>query len=206
MRRVLAAACVVCGSLLVGVTAAGARQLACSLPICTVSVTGGDGHKTADVVGDSITFKSVPDIERSLVAYSYSIRATEGYTMAQMFPAIEQQLARPPDAWIIELGTNDVRSLTNWSVNFENEASALRGQRCVILVTVNPRISAAADALDADMDLLTVENHDFHVLDWGNAEWDNPHWVDADGIHPSGKGSAELAKLMRVALRQDCQR
>lgn len=193
---------------LVGVPAVAASQLGCPQGLtCSVSVSGGARRgPTVDVVGDSITYKSTPYLRHALVDYAYTIRAHEGYTMAQMFPTIEALLATPPRAWVIELGTNDVRTGADWSADYAQETAALQDQACVVLVTVNPRLGdGAATALDADMRATAAADSDVHLVDWGTVEFDNPKWVDADGIHPTPSGSAELARLIRLALRRACR-
>ena len=67
--------------------------------------------------------------------------------------------------------------------------------------TRSPRCAAGAGLLGNGQSEVGVG-----CLDWGNAVWENPKLGDADGIHPSPRGSEELAKLMRQALRDDCRR
>jgi len=210
LRRVALAvaiflACVCCFAV---APASGVPQLLCAPTAqCSVSVSGGSSRgRTVDVVGDSITYLSSPEIRRSLSSYSYTIRATEGDTMDQMFPAIQELSADPARDWVVELGTNDAREIGgDWSASYAQEVAALQPEPCVLLVTVNPRIGARAALIDRDMDWTALTNHHVHLLDWGTLEWDSPRWVDPDGIHPTAKGSAELAKLIRLALRQDCR-
>lgn len=183
---------------------ASAGQLPCTAT-CTVSESGGAQHKhSVAVVGDSITYMSSNYIKRSLERYHYTIDATTGETMAQMYPAIQRRLPTSPDAWIVELGTNDARSWSDWQSGYNQEVNGLATQRCVVLVSVNPRLGSAATSIDQAIQS-TVQGHgNFHELDWGNIEWQNPKWVDPEGIHPGPQGSAELAKLMRLAVRNVC--
>lgn len=191
-----------------GVVSAAARQLSCpaSAAHCTLSVSGGNSHvHTVAVVGDSITYMSGPYIESSLRGDGYRIDATTGYWMAQMYPAIQQVLPTSPSAWVVELGTNDARfGNANWSADFSKEVNALAAQRCVVLVTVNPRLDSIATGIDQAIASTVAGQSNFHSLDWGNIEWQRPKWVAPDGIHPGPQGSAELAKLMRLTVRHDC--
>jgi hypothetical protein len=94
------------------------------------------------VVGDSITYLSSPYIERTLKSDGYAIRAKESQIMAQVYPYLQSLVGTSPYGWIIELGTNDARSgIANWATAFNQEVSTLTSQRCVVLDTVNPRIS-----------------------------------------------------------------
>jgi hypothetical protein len=198
------------GSLLVGFAAvpAAARQISCPATTahCTLSVNGGNarGHTVA-VVGDSITYMSGLYIESSLRGDGYRIDATSGYTMALMYPAIQQLLPTSPAAWVVELGTNDARFGTpSWSADFSKEVNALASQRCVVLVSVNPRLGSIAVSLDQAIASTVAGQSNFHELDWGDIEWQHPRWVAPDGIHPGPQGSAELAKLMRLTVRNVC--
>jgi lysophospholipase L1-like esterase len=199
-------AVVLAGALLMGFggTEAFGSQLLCKAT-CTVSESGGAQHRhSVAVVGDSITYMSSKYIRSSLRAYHYAIDATTGQNMAQMYPAIQQLLPTSPDTWVVELGTNDARTLSDWTSAFSQEVTTLAAQPCVVLVSVNPRINSTATAIDDAMSRAALGHSNFHVLDWGNIEWQKPQWVGPDGIHPGPQGSAELAKMMRLAVHHDC--
>jgi lysophospholipase L1-like esterase len=179
-------------------------------PAAAVTASGGspNGRALYDI-GDSITFLSMKNLERTLWPYSYTVDGDSGTTMAQRLPTIQQVVATtPPQKWVIELGTNDMLSGNpNWLADFQNEVGTVAGQRCVILITVSPYLSADAPTLDQQMWRVAQSNPTFHVLDWGNTEFSKPNWTnEPDDIHPSKKGSAELAKLEHQALRQMCPR
>ncbi len=190
------------------VVPASAQPVSCPATTahCTLSVSGGNPHgHTVAVVGDSITYFSSPYIERSLRGDGYRIDATTGYWMPQMYPAIQQLLPSSPAAWVVELGTNDARyGNANWPSDLSREVNAIAAQRCVVLVTVNPRLGSIATGIDQAIASTVAGQSNFHSLDWGNIEWQKPKWVSPDGIHPSPRGRAELAKLMRLTVRNLC--
>lgn len=43
--------------------------------------------------------------------------------------------------------------------------------------------------------MTAYSNREFHVLDWGNIEYENPKWRDPDGVHPNRSGQMELDSL-----------
>jgi hypothetical protein len=51
---------------------------------------------------------------------------------------------------------------------------------------------------------LARAHHNVHLLDWGNIEYQNPSWVEGDGIHPTAAGQAVLAQLETNELRNAC--
>jgi hypothetical protein len=185
------------------------KQISCHSTPCTISASGGDTFgTTVAIVGDSITFVSSDYVERAFAHFSYNIDATSGYTMAQMYPAIQQLIPTSPRAWVVELGTNDLytNSTAVGLADLTREVTTLATQRCVVLVSVNPRIDSSAVSIDQAMYLTVIGHSNFHVLDWGNIEWQNPTWVQPDGVHPLAKGSAELATLMKKSVDQFCRR
>lgn len=105
--------------------------------------------------------------------------------------------------WIVELGTNDSFGGL-WPLHLEQEITALKHQRCVIFVTVNPRLGPDAIKFDAALATAVATHSRFYSLDWGNIEWDNPTWLLPDRIHPTPAGSVELAHLEQDAVATDC--
>jgi len=205
MRKLAVVLAVVGASLGFGVSQAVGAQLYCN-GICSVSESGGAQHShTVALVGDSITYESSNYIRSSLRSYHYTIDAITGQTMAEMYPVIQQLVPTSPYAWVVELGTNDARfGNANWSADFSKEVSTLASQRCVVLLSVNPRLGSIAAAIDQAISSTVASQSNFHELDWGNIEWQNRKWVSPDGIHPGPQGSAELAKLMRLSVHNVC--
>ena len=160
------------------------------------------------VVGDSITVLSTAKIEHALSpAYLPDVHAVVGSEMTYWAPMIQSIVqSDPPHDWIVELGTNDAyyADNANFASDFASEVNELSSQRCVVLVTVNPTLSSAADQLDQQMAQVAATQSTFHLLDWGSLELDNPKWLLSDHVHPSHRGSAELAKLERNAVEADC--
>jgi hypothetical protein len=74
----------------------------------------------------------------------------------------------------------------------------------VILITVNQHIGPEAVDFDNSIAKSVTNHRHFHSLDWGATEWDDPAWLQSDGIHPTPAGSTELAKLEVQAMNSDC--
>jgi len=165
--------------------------------------------RVADV-GDSITWLSGNAIESALnPSYFLQLNGYPGATIANQFPTIEAFEQDPngaPSDWIIELGTNDmVFNIPNWSAAFQNQISYLSKAHCVVLLTVSPRIKNPATAKLNKMIKATPLSHsNMHVLNWGEIEYQNPAWLNPDGIHPTSAGQTELAKLELKDLKHYC--
>lgn len=154
------------------------------------------------LVGDSITVRAGPDIEHVLRGYRVIFDAVDGSTMAQHLATIDGIEAKGgPFDWIVELGTNDAGlANANWASDFSNEVSALESQPCVVFVTVNSKLGPISTGIDAAITTAVALHPNFRALDWGNIEFRKPHWLTADGIHPTKSGEAELARLVHKAV------
>jgi lysophospholipase L1-like esterase len=170
----------------------------------------GAGKRGVQVFGDSISALSLAWIKPTLRRYAPTYHVTSGTSMTSWETTIQTTVeTEEPQDWIVELGTNDTGwnpgALDDYSTAIAQELALLQNQACVILVTVNPDINAEAAQLHAVQ--LTVTRPPFHILDWGDIEWEHPKvWLRSDDVHPSKKGSAILASLYREALRDDCSR
>jgi lysophospholipase L1-like esterase len=159
------------------------------------------------VVGDSITYLSEAAISADLskAGFQPDISATPGVKIGQSLANITALAQNQPWAWIIELGTNDAGAQdTVWPEQFLAEWSAVSPARCVIYVTVSPRVGVVAQQIDAAMQKLAQAHSNVHLLDWGNLEYQNPAWVSGDGIHPTPAGQAALAALETQELQHAC--
>jgi hypothetical protein len=156
------------------------------------------------VVGDSITNLARHQITNALHNdFAAGIHAINETPMSYWAPFLAAHAT--PTAkldWVIELGTDD--GPARWQADFTHEVSQLAHQQCVILVTVNTRDRSYGKAIDQEMGQAATNMPNFHVLDWGNIEFDQPGWLESDGLHPTKAGSVELAQLERSALLSDC--
>lgn len=160
------------------------------------------------IVGDSITYLARTDLAHALRHYNLYIDAVDKTTMAEHLQKIEQLASDgQPRDWVIELGTNDALpepSNPNWATDFANEAAALQNQRCVVFLTVNPRLGSIATGINGAIADAVATHSNFHSIDWGDIEFRKSQWLQSDGIHPTKAGDVELAKLEHQAIR-GCQ-
>lgn len=160
------------------------------------------------IIGDSISALARTALEHTFHGYDLFIDAVGGTRMADHLPTIErvESDGRPRD-WVIELGTNDaVRAPlnVNWASDFANEVTALKSQRCVVFVSVNPKLGPISVGIDDAIATAVASHPNFHLIDWGDIEFRKPQWLLPDGIHPSKSGIAELARLEHRAVL-NCQ-
>ena len=147
--------------------------------------------------------------------YRLSINAIGGAPTSWFTSLIEQSAKVPPDAAVIELGTNDAycfddrcdgrdgliprANFVGAAVNARLDAfvSAYPASTCVIFVNVSthnpswgPHNAAAIDAHLARFP---------RVVDWDHA-WQPDWFVEADNPHPSASGQQALVELIQVQL------
>ena len=128
--------------------------------------------------------------------------AIGGTTIAQHLATIDSIEAKGGAFdWVVELGTNDAGMQNqNWASDFSDEVDELADQPCVVFVTVNPKLGPISVDIDDAITSAVAAHPNFRALDWGNVELRKPHWLTADGIHPTKTGEAELARLDRRAV------
>jgi hypothetical protein len=159
------------------------------------------------VVGDSISALSRPAISTALQdsGYQPTIKATPGAKIGQAQNDVATLAQQQPWAWVIELGTDDAGARNAaWPQPFQAEWKAVSPAACVIYVTVSPRAGPIAAQIDSSVEKLAQTHANVRVLDWGRIEYENPAWVDFDGIHPTTQGKAELAALEMQELSHAC--
>jgi len=164
--------------------------------------------RTVGIVGDSISYISAGTIGLEFEHHFWvEFNAGVGMPMSAMLPALKSLAATKPYALIVELGTNDAYGgNTNWSNDFVNEKNAVLSQRCVVFITVSPKLGPIATGINLSISNAARSNHrHFHVLDWGDIEFTDPSWVGADQIHPTAAGRTELATLELHAIQTHCR-
>jgi lysophospholipase L1-like esterase len=163
-----------------------------------VSSCGGSTKApVVTVVGDSITVLSAPGVEGELSGYALYIRAVDGKRIDQMLPVVRAELARNPNAVVINLGTNDAiqaRMHPDWLPGFNLLWDLVRARPCVIFVTVSTNADdlggrpVAADINHA-IRQVSAQHRNVRIVDWNAAVHDDPSLLasrhpPADHIHP----------------------
>lgn len=180
------------------------------------------------VAGDSITYVAAGSIESALTSrYRVWLSGQPGFRIAQVQPAIKQQIAAGANAMVVNLGTNDVGNRTGtWLTDYNAMVASLLPVACVQLVTINEAVSNYYATLNNDLngnglvdsnEIVTVgteinkairatvaANANFHLIDWNALVAPNSLVYTTDGIHPNAAGQAWLGSATRKALDTTC--
>jgi hypothetical protein len=139
-------------------------------------------------------------------------------------PALHAQLTDstgPPDAVVVNLGTNDVlQSLGEaWRPSFDSMISWLVPVPCVVLTTISgwPEViyekPPLAATINAAIAAAVTAHPNMHVVDWGQELLGpNASAYNSDGIHPSWstdltdstRGAYRIAELDLASVRGSC--
>jgi len=177
------------------------------------------------VVGDSVTFLSIPAIEDELGDdFDLSIRAYPGQASNDLTLVVLQELVERDavdeqvDAIALLVGYNDVLRFRDRPDEVEELVALAADASCgvVLAVPAPPEWSdqedfaavRAAFAEYGDRLEAEVERHDHlhHVTSWQEAvEASGPgELVDTDGVHPVEAGQRALARAYSESVRRYC--
>lgn len=208
-----------------GIPFAEIRFVGMPAPIFSVAPCyAGTGSRTVAVVGDSITLLAQSQVERALAAagYRYTVSAQSGWTIGMQLPAFSAALGNPagaPDAWVVELGTDNAIAgvfgsmpSANWTSEMDQLFAAV-GDRCTIVVNVSVTSTASlklpsspvAQAIDRVLAAWVVAHPNMHLVDWNSLVAHHPEWLRSDGVHPNATGAAALGLLYASALQDYCR-
>lgn len=176
------------------------------------------------IVGDSVTFLSIPSIERGFEGdYDLDIRAYPGQATNDLVLVVLQELVERDEqegleAMALLVGYNDVLRFRDRPAQVAELVDLAAGAECTVVFTVPapPNWSDQDDleevraAFAAYNELLTVEvgrHPDVHLdTSWQEAvESSEPgELVDTDGVHPIEKGQDVLADAFVSAVNSRC--
>jgi hypothetical protein len=108
-----------------GIAAAGAALLAGGV-VALASPSHAGRKPTVAVVGDSITHAARAEVVAALGRRDVSIVAIPGRTISDLDVAIRRAVADHPRAIVVELGTNDVRQISQRRYRGTRSAKLLR--------------------------------------------------------------------------------
>ena len=189
---------------------------------------GLSGGPKVGVAGDSITYVSAGSIESSLTSkYRVWLSGQPGFKIAQVQPAINQQVAAGAAAMVVNLGTNDVGyKNAAWQTDFDAMVASLAAVPCVQLVTINEGVANYYATLNNDLNgnglidanevvttgtkinnairATVAARTNFHLIDWNALVAPNAMAYTTDGIHPNAAGQAWLGSATRSALDGTC--
>jgi lysophospholipase L1-like esterase len=177
------------------------------------------------IVGDSVTFLSIPEIESSLGDdYSLDIRAYPGQASTDLVLVVLQELVERDeigeevDAMALLVGYNDVLRFRDQPNKVAELVDLSAGAACTVVLTVpapptwsdQEDLEGVRSAFVAYNEALTaaVDTHPgLHlVTGWQEAvEASGPgELVDTDGVHPIAAGKTALAEVYTEAIESSC--
>jgi hypothetical protein len=178
---------------------------------CRPYVGGRPGAPQVALWGDSITHEATPRL-RSVFEAEYAT-ATWSYPGIVVRQASGEALSQidydPPDAFVVELGTNNIRA---GDVDVDDLgqihqlADVLRPSGCVVWVnvaTTRPELMPLVAELDALLASVPAERPWIHVADWNRVAVVHPEWF-RDGIHQTKAGIEAYAGWLRGQTEQLC--
>jgi hypothetical protein len=162
------------------------------------------------VVGDSLTYLAQAEFVSTGTDLGYRVTAdgVPGLTWEQRLDRVKQVAAAPPDAVVVELGTNDLLQnipLATTMQSVDQAIFALAGAPCVVFVNVG-LVFGNVDERDAYDDALdkAVDGHsNMTVYDWKSRFNDHHEW-SSDGIHLLPQYEHEFTEPILEAVRDHC--
>lgn len=174
------------------------------------------------MVGDSITQGSVDELQAAFTAIGVNDARIDGDRGRRIevgngkgggpvsgVRTIYGMLGEPvdPDAWVIELGTNDVGSYADqeaYTTLIEQILSMLPTERPLVWVnTYRPDHLDHTDLFNAALRESIAERPNAVVVDWYSLAADpDQDILRSDDLHPNSAGSAALALLVAEALQR----
>lgn len=174
------------------------------------SYRGCAGPKVT-MAGDSITNLSNPTIAAAFGAtYHHRIEGLPGFTIAQVTPTVQAQVATQPDVSVINLGTNDMGGANpNWQADLAAVTSLVTPVPCVEFVTIYdghfaPVGNNVGTLINAQLVTQVAANPTMHLVDWNAAAWADPTLLSWDQVHPSTLGRQWIANHLKAAVDADC--
>jgi lysophospholipase L1-like esterase len=179
-------------------------------------VTIGSGDRSVVVLGDSITYQGISELEGALGSrWNVQIDGTPGYEIAQQLPSGRELAKGGPEQVIINLGTNDVthgKDLKTSAAQMSELLAAFSTARCIHLVTINEHMGTnssygqrARDLNEAfhaiastDPRISVLDDNQVFAVAQVDPEVAKPLFVDT--IHPTSSGQHVLADAYASAL------
>ena len=183
---------------------APSRILLMSAFTCALATSCADDCPRLLVIGDSLTARSAPQVERSLTEAGWEVRidarpgwSIQGYQGERWRPILEKHVRSfDPDLVMIELGTNTC-SGCDLAGEIDALVSVTGGREIRWLNVRDPaplpddptRTNEALAAAALRQPRLTIVDMD-QVFDA------QPAWIGADNVHTSADGAKGLARLL----------
>ena len=179
--------------------------------------------------GDSITKRGYPDILSSLIGVDASNAGVAGNTSREGLRRIKKDvLSHHPDVVVVFFGTNDIRVDAphkyvlpdEYESNLQAIVKACRKQNAKVVLCTLPPIESKAYFTRHDQKLMdaeggleqmleryrkvaqqVAEDAKVPLVDLNQLLKKEPTWLSKDGVHPSRKGSAIIARHVAAAVK-----
>lgn len=179
--------------------------------------------------GDSITKRGYPDILGSLIGVDASNAGVAGNTSREGLRRIKKDvLSHHPDVVVVFFGTNDIRVDAphkyvlpdEYESNLQAIVKACRKQNAKVVLCTLPPIESKAYFTRHDQKLMdaeggleqmleryrkvaqqVAEDAKVPLVDLNQLLKKEPTWLSKDGVHPSRKGSAIIARHVAAAVK-----
>lgn len=170
--------------------------------------------RTLAMIGDSITNGSEVELREQLAVLGIEVQAIDAEdarritfdgTAESGLQAVTTLAAqRPPDLWVIALGTNDIAQYDgaeDYAPVIEQLVDAVPADAPLVWVDVYLESSPTASAeFNATLRAALRERGNAIVVEW--AALADEDGVLRDGIHPSGYGIDKFAELVTTAVAE----
>lgn len=191
-----------------------ATLLLVAAPGCGWLSDGPDGPPVV-IVGDSITGLIADDYADSDAPFDLTLRATNGYTTAEMLPQAREVADRAYEQAIINLGTNDAMKaepIEETTAALAEMLALFDETSCIHLTTLNEGAVGFGDgtlgqrmsAVNEHLRALADEHDRIDLIDWNAALVEHEQSSDEplldDSVHPNEAGQRLLTELSVAAL------
>jgi hypothetical protein len=182
------------------------------LACAPVSSSSPPPDPSVTVIGDSLTSLAKTEFDSigASLGFSMTTDGVAGLTFEDRIAQITRVADDPPDALVIELGTNDVNRvpIARTSATIAAAVTALDAAPCVVFVNVGilvggPGGDAAIVAINDALEAAVVGHPNMSVYDWSSEFHQHPNW-SLDTIHLKPEFHGEYASHILDAAKSDC--
>jgi GDSL-like Lipase/Acylhydrolase family len=158
------------------------------------------------LVGDSLLWQSMPPVASALQSGGWdpTIRAAPGTTIGAWTPKMSDFVAETrPDVVVVELGTNNCTAeCPNLAGVIDRLMRGIPGSTPVYWLNVQsqPGYPAHPESVNDALAAALRRWSNLELVDLSARLRNHPEWHQADGLHLSAAGSAQLAGLIAESL------
>lgn len=177
-----------------------------------------DGQRVL-VVGDSVTYQSAGDLQRTFDwTPTLDVQGRSGYRSDQLLPLARERIeGNPrPDVVVFMTGYNDVSQDADTTDAVEEMVELAASVPCAVWVLIPTKGGgyppARVEAFNDHVVRLASEHPTVHVetgwrdaVDAGDGDIPDPAFVSEDRVHPNDGGTKKIAEVMEAAVSRHCR-